>query len=84
MAEPQKLNDGHYFLDKNELELERLNLGHIIIKDHMQKLVWAPIDLSKPSLRILDSAAANGTYPHSHVPRGFRWHSDAATHRKMD
>ncbi|KAF2014409.1 hypothetical protein BU24DRAFT_423366 [Aaosphaeria arxii CBS 175.79] len=28
----------------------------------MQKLIWAPIDLSKPSLRILDSAAANGKW----------------------
>lgn len=61
MADSQKLNDGHYFLDKNEVELERLNLGQIIIKDHMQKLVWAPVDLTRPSLRILDSAAANGT-----------------------
>jgi hypothetical protein len=62
MTESQGLNDGHYFLDKSKVELERLDLAQSIIKDYMKQLVWAPVNFSQPSLRILDSAAANGAY----------------------
>ena len=40
-------------------ELERLATQHYVIKDEMDKLILAPVDLSKP-LRILDSATADG------------------------
>ena len=41
-------------------ELKRLADNHETIKDTMGKLVLAPVDFSKPGLRILDSACANG------------------------
>lgn len=53
-------NETHYFLDGNPEELERLDLGQAVISDYMGKLVYAPVDFSKPGLRILDSATANG------------------------
>lgn len=53
-------NNTHYFLDVNPEEAERLQLGQLIISDHMGKPVWAPLDLSQPTLKILDSATASG------------------------
>jgi hypothetical protein len=53
-------NTTHYFLDVNPEEAERLELSQEIISDHMQRAVWAPIDLSQPGLKILDSATASG------------------------
>jgi hypothetical protein len=59
MAEDK--NKTHYFLDGNPEELERLKLGHVVISACMQqKLILAPLDLSKPGLQILDSATADG------------------------
>ncbi|KAK8045518.1 hypothetical protein PG993_005542 [Apiospora rasikravindrae] len=49
-------NNTHYFLDLSADEDERLKLGQLVILDHMEKAVWAPLDLSVPDLRILDSA----------------------------
>lgn len=43
-------------------ELSRLSDQHKLIKDHMGKLVLAPIDLSVSGLRILDSATADGVF----------------------
>jgi hypothetical protein len=57
MAEDK--NQTHYFLDGNPEELERLQLGQTVIKACMQKLVWAPVDLNKSRLQILDSATAD-------------------------
>lgn len=54
-------NDTHYFLDINPDEAERLQLGELVIGDWMGgKRVWAPLDLSKPGLKFLDSATASG------------------------
>jgi hypothetical protein len=54
-----------YILEGSPTEAQRLQLQHEIIKDAMgDKLVAAPLDLSKPGLRILDSATADGkSYP---------------------
>ncbi|KAH8704452.1 hypothetical protein GQ44DRAFT_732403 [Phaeosphaeriaceae sp. PMI808] len=49
-----------YFL-KSEEEVSRLSNQHDIIKDGMNGLVLAPINLSKP-LRVLDSGTADGTW----------------------
>jgi hypothetical protein len=54
-------NNTRYFLEANPDEAERLQLGQLIIIDHMGKLVWAPLDIAKPGLRILESATASGT-----------------------
>ncbi|CAI6334300.1 unnamed protein product [Periconia digitata] len=61
MAEDK--NNTHYFLDGNPEELERLKLGHTVIRACMQqKLILAHLDLSKPGLQILDSATADGIW----------------------
>lgn len=52
-------NETHYFLDGNAEELERLRLGQLVIKNHMENLVLAPVDFQKPGLRVLDSATAD-------------------------
>jgi hypothetical protein len=66
MAEDQ--NNTRYFLEANPDEAERLQLGQLIISDHMGKLVWAPLDLAKPGLRILESATASGILaPFTHL-----------------
>jgi hypothetical protein len=58
MAEDK--NETQYFLDKNPPEeIERLRLGQAVIKNFMGKLVFAPVDLHSPGLRILDSATAD-------------------------
>ena len=49
-----------YIMAADPGELDRLTNQHQLIKDHMGKLVLAPLDLSKPALRILDSATADG------------------------
>jgi hypothetical protein len=48
-------------------ELKRLTDNHEVIKDAMGGLIWAPVDLSKPGLRILDCATADGTSPRTRV-----------------
>lgn len=58
MAEDK--NNTRYFLDGCADENERLKLGQQIILAHMGNAVWAPIDLSVPGLKILDSATASG------------------------
>jgi hypothetical protein len=42
-------------------ELKRLRDNHEVFKDAMGGLLLAPVDLSKPGTRILDSATADGT-----------------------
>ena len=49
-----------YIMAADPEELNRLTDQHQLIKDHMGTLVLAPADLSKPNLRILDSATADG------------------------
>ncbi len=48
-----------YIMAADPNELNRLTDQHQLIKDHMGTLVLAPADLSKPNLRILDSATAD-------------------------
>ena len=43
-------------------ELQRLSDNHAVFKDAMGGLLFAPVDLSKPGLRVLDSATADGTF----------------------
>jgi hypothetical protein len=43
-------------------ELKRLADNHDVFKDAMGGLLLVPVDLSKPGLRILDSATADGTW----------------------
>ncbi|KAI1410440.1 S-adenosyl-L-methionine-dependent methyltransferase [Hypoxylon sp. FL1857] len=60
MASEDDRND--YPLD-NAAEAKRLSDQHAVIKAFMgNKLVVAPIDLSQPNLRILDSGTADGTW----------------------
>lgn len=49
-------------LGPDEQELARLTLQHDIMKAGYDSLILAPLDLSQPDLRILDSATANGLW----------------------
>jgi hypothetical protein len=50
-----------YILAEDTEELTRLTDQHKLITDHLDgKLVLAPLDLEQDSLRILDSATADG------------------------
>lgn len=51
-----------YPLD-NDDEAKRLSDQHAVIKSYMNgKLIMAPIDLSNPNLRVLDSGTADGRF----------------------
>jgi hypothetical protein len=52
---------GTYILESEE-ETSRLSNQHDVIKDEAGGLVLAPLDLSSRTLRILDSATADGTW----------------------
>jgi hypothetical protein len=59
----EKVEDEKYFMEKNATEaaeVERLSYQHEVIKSFMGSLVLAPVDLTIPGLRILDSATADG------------------------
>lgn len=59
----KKVEDEKYFMEKNAkeaAEVERLSYQHEVIKSFMGSLVIAPVDLTIPGLRILDSATADG------------------------
>lgn len=47
--------------DDNQTEQQRLEGQHEVILYAMGKAVYAPVDFSKPGLRILDSGCANGS-----------------------
>lgn len=48
---------------RHEGEYDRLRIQHELAKSAMQgKLLYSPIDLSQPNLRILDSATGEGTW----------------------
>ncbi|KAI0508622.1 S-adenosyl-L-methionine-dependent methyltransferase [Xylaria bambusicola] len=55
-------NNQRYVMDENEGELERLGQQHTLLHDAMGKLVFAPVDLSKPGRQILDSGTADGLW----------------------
>lgn len=44
----------------HEDELKRLSDNHEVITNAMGGLFMAPVDLTKPGIRILDSATADG------------------------
>ena len=44
------------------VELKRLSDNHEVFKEAMGGLPFAPLDLSKPGRRILDSATADGMF----------------------
>jgi hypothetical protein len=48
-------------VDDNQTEQLRLEGQHEVMLYAMGKALYAPVDLSKPGLRILDSGGANGT-----------------------
>ena len=52
----------HYFLQESSTEVERLTYQHEVVKDCMGSLVQAPLDISRPGLRIIDSATADGRW----------------------
>ena len=45
----------------HEAEIKRLSDNHEVVRDAMGGLLLAPVDLSKPGLKIYDSATADGT-----------------------
>jgi hypothetical protein len=58
---PAPTNKQEYILEASPTETERLRMQHDVVKDAVGgSLVVAPIDLTKPGLRILDSATADG------------------------
>lgn len=61
-------NDDNVIFETGKSETERLALQHEIVKDHFKNLVKAPIDLSKPGLKILDQATADGKHT-IHIPQ---------------
>ena len=49
-----------------EEEISRLTLQHSVVKAAANnRLLFAPIDLTQPGLKIIDSACADGKLPHS-------------------
>jgi hypothetical protein len=57
-----KITKTEYVLDNDE-EASRFAKQHDMIKDAMDGLILAPIDLSRSGLRILDSGTADGMLP---------------------
>lgn len=53
-------DEKQYLLDKHPEEEERLALAQEVMVDSMGKAVWAPIDLTQPGLKILDSGTGAG------------------------
>ncbi|KAL7942000.1 S-adenosyl-L-methionine-dependent methyltransferase [Trichoderma barbatum] len=51
-----------YILPNNRQEIERMKIQHEWIKGSFGGLIKAPIDYQKKGLKILDSAAADGTW----------------------
>jgi hypothetical protein len=51
-----------YFMEGNAVEIQRLAFQHQVIKNYVGKLILAPIDLTRPGLKILDSATADGLW----------------------
>lgn len=49
----------------DEQEIHRLAIQHEVMKSAFPSLILAPIDLSRPGLKILDSATADGMTPQS-------------------
>ncbi|KAL8729326.1 MAG: hypothetical protein Q9166_004823 [cf. Caloplaca sp. 2 TL-2023] len=53
-----------YFLLQNLVEVERFTCQHEVVKDYIGgRLVFAPVDLFTPGLRILDFATADAVTP---------------------
>lgn len=51
-----------YLLQESLSEPARLRMQHEVIKDAMGgRLILAPVDMSRPGLRILDSATTDGS-----------------------
>jgi hypothetical protein len=53
-------NDDNVIFETGTSEVERLNRQHEMIAAAMDPLILAPINLSKPGLRILDQATGAG------------------------
>lgn len=61
-------NDDNIIFGANQSELERLDIQHKVVFDCMPQMIYAPLDLSKSGLRILDQATGSGEC--SSVPSG--------------
>ncbi|TGO75674.1 hypothetical protein BELL_0199g00100 [Botrytis elliptica] len=56
-------NDDNVIFETGKSETEQPALQHEIAKDHFKNLVKAPIDLSKPGLKILHHAPSDDKFP---------------------
>ncbi|KAK8915005.1 N-methyltransferase sirN [Metarhizium anisopliae] len=54
--------EGEYHLEYHDEEVARLAAQHEVFLDAMGKLVFAPVDLGRNGLRILDSGTADGRW----------------------
>nr|AAT01502.1 SirN [Plenodomus lingam] len=54
-VETKDLPESNYLLDYDDTEKRRLREQHDLIKAYTGKLILAPLDLTKPNLKILDS-----------------------------
>nr|Q6Q870.2 RecName: Full=N-methyltransferase sirN; AltName: Full=Sirodesmin biosynthesis protein N [Plenodomus lingam] len=59
-VETKDLPESNYLLDYDDTEKRRLREQHDLIKAYTGKLILAPLDLTKPNLKILDSGTFDG------------------------
>jgi len=62
MTERVPLDEDNIIMEPGRGEIARLTLQQKILNKHMESLILAPLDLSKPGLRILDQATADGLW----------------------
>ena len=55
-------NDDNVIFGANKSEMERLDMQHKVILASKPDLIQAPIDFSKPGLKILDQATGSGKH----------------------
>jgi hypothetical protein len=60
MSKNDSSTEDNLIFEAGSGEIARLTLQSKVIKYTMGKLVLAPVDLSKPGLRIFDQACADG------------------------
>jgi hypothetical protein len=54
------LPESNYLLDYDDSEKRRLQEQHELIKSYMGQLILAPVDLTQPGLKVLDSGTFDG------------------------
>lgn len=78
-ASASGLNDDNVIFPGGDAEVDRLDLQHKVIYDGTPKLVWAPLDLSKGGLKILDQATGSGEF----IFRKYLWNMHTELLRDM-